>query len=129
MTPTTGKRLFIVPNVMTRTGRKLTPDDDRKYDIVFTSEYRDVDSVEIEIPAGFSPESMPEDVTISNKFGKYNCAVKLSGNKLLYYRCIERYSGRFPAKEYNDLEKFQEVTYKADRNKVELVKQETTKGF
>ena len=125
----TGKRLFIVPNVMTRTGRKLTPDDDRKYDIVFTSEYRDVDSVEIEIPAGFSPESMPEDVTISNKFGKYNCAVKLSGNKLLYYRSIECYSGRFPAKEYNDLVKFQEATYKADRNKVVLVKQETTKGF
>ncbi len=125
----TGKRLFIVPNVMTRTGRKLTADEERKYDIVFTSDYQDVDSVEITIPPGFAPESMPQAVAISNKFGKYDCSVKLSGNKLFYYRSIERYAGQFPAKEYGDLVKFYEAMYKADRSKVVLVKQETTKGF
>jgi hypothetical protein len=125
----TGKRLFIVPNVMTRNNRKLSMDEERKYDLVFNIDYRDVDSVEITLPEGFAPELIPQDVSISSKFGKYYCSVKLTGNKLLYFRKIERYAGRYPAQEYTDLVKFYEATYKADRNKVVLVKQEGTKGF
>ncbi len=125
----TGKRLFIVPNVMTKNNRRLTADEERKYDMVFTVAYKDVDSVEITIPEGYSPESIPQDVSVKTKFGKYNCSVKNLDNKLLYYRSIERYAGRFPAKEYTDLVKFYETTYKADRNKVVLVKNETTTGF
>ena len=39
----TGKRLFIVPNVMTRSGRKLSQDSTRKFDIQLNYEYKDVD--------------------------------------------------------------------------------------
>ncbi|MEI9910652.1 MAG: DUF3857 domain-containing protein [Bacteroidota bacterium] len=126
----TGKRLFIIPNIMTRSHRKLSADTSRKYDLELGFEYRDVDSVEIELPKGYEPEAVPQDVSINSKFGKYNCSVKLKGNKLLYYRTMEKYSGRFPAKDYNDLVKFYEAIYKADRNKVVLVKNETAlKGF
>jgi hypothetical protein len=128
----TGKRLFIVPNVMTRSYRKLTADTARKYDLEVGFEYKDVDSVEIELPKGYEPEAMPQDVSLNNKFGKYNCSVKLKDNKLLYYRSIEKYSGRFPAKDYTDLVKFYDAIYKADRNKVVLVKnekQEEKKAF
>ncbi|HEV7779980.1 MAG TPA: DUF3857 domain-containing protein [Chitinophagaceae bacterium] len=125
----TGKRLFIMPNVMTRNKRKLSADEERKQDIVFNMDYRDVDSVEILLPEGYLAESVPQDIAISTPFGKYNAAVKLTGNKLMYYRSIERYAGRFPAKDYPELVKFFEATYKADRNKVVLVKQEGTKGF
>lgn len=127
----TGKRLFILPNVMTRTHRKLQPDEDRKFDLELRYEYNDVDSVEITIPAGYTAESMPQDVTLVSKFGKYNSSVKLNGNQLFYYRNIEQYGGRFPAKDYAELVKFYEAIYKADRSKVVLVKSETTapKGF
>lgn len=123
----TGKRLFIVPNVMTRTGRRVSPDSTRKYDIQLGIEYKDVDSVTIELPAGYETEAMPKDVEIASKFGKYKCSVKLSQNKLLYYREIESYSGRFPAAEYPELVKFYDAIYKADRNRVVLVKNETEK--
>lgn len=118
----TGKRLFINPNIMTRTHRKLSAGEERKYDIELGWEYRDVDTVEINLPSGYSTESMPADVSISSKFGKYNCSVKLQGNQLVYYRSMEHYSGRFPARDYADLVKFYETIYKADRNKVVLVK-------
>jgi hypothetical protein len=118
----TGKRLFIIPNVMTRTHRKLAADEERKYDIELRNEYKDVDTVEIILPEGYAAESVPQDVSISSKFGKYNSSVKLSGNKLIYYRNMEQFSGRFPAKDYADLVKFYETIYKADRNKVVLVK-------
>jgi hypothetical protein len=127
----TGKRLFIVPNVMTRNNRKLSAGEERKSDMVFTIDFRDVDSVEIQIPDGYSSESMPQDVSIETKFGKYRSSVKLNGNKLMYNRAIERYAGRFPAKEYAELVKFYEAMYKADRNKVVLLKPEEKekKGF
>jgi hypothetical protein len=118
----TGKRLFIVPNVMTRTHRKLAADSARKFDIELGFEYKDVDTVEINLPPGYSTESMPQEVSISSKFGKYNCMVRLSGSQLIYYRSMEHYGGRFPAKDYAELVKFYETIYKADRNKVVLVK-------
>jgi hypothetical protein len=118
----TGKRLFIVPNIMTRTHRKLSADEERKFDIELRVEYKDVDTVEINLPAGYAAESIPQDVSISSKFGKYNCAVKFSDNKIIYHRSMEQFSGRFPASDYPALVKFFETIYKADRNKVVLVK-------
>jgi transglutaminase-like putative cysteine protease len=125
----TGKRLFIIPNVMTRTHQKFSVDTSRKYDIVFNYEYQDLDTVEVELPKGYEAETMPKDVAIKSQFGKYNCSVKLSGNKLYYYRNIERFSGRFPAGSYDDLRQFYEAIYKADRNRVVLVKNEQLKAF
>jgi hypothetical protein len=78
--------------------------------------------VEINLPAGYSTESMPQDVSVSSKFGKYNCTVRLLGTKLFYYRNMEYFCGKFPAKDYAELVKFYETIYKADRNKVVLVK-------
>jgi hypothetical protein len=125
----TGKRLFIVPNVMNRNNRKLSIDEERKSDIVFNLAHHELDSVEITLPPGYTTESIPADVSVSSKFGKYSCSVKYSDNKLFYYRNIERYAGRFPAKDYPELVKFYEAVYKADRNKVVLIKNETMKGF
>lgn len=123
----TGKRLFIIPNVMTRTSRKLSLDSTRKYDIQLGFEYKDVDSVEIELPKGYEPEAMPKDVTINSQFGKYTSTVKLKDNKLYYYRSSEHTGGRFPAKQYKDLVEFYGAIYKADRSKVVLVKNEAAK--
>lgn len=120
----TGKRLFVVPNVLTRTYRKLKTDQPRKYDIVLGFEYRDIDTVTIEIPAGFEPESLPQDVKIESKFGKYTCSIRVDGNKITYLRRIDHYSGTFPAKDYLDLAAFYDAMYKADRNKIVFVKKQ-----
>jgi hypothetical protein len=120
----TGKRLFIIPNVMSRTSRKLKTDEERKYDIVLNDEYTDIDSVEIEIPDGFELESLPSPASIESKYGKYSNSLKMSGNKIYYYRKMENYSGRFSAKEYSTLENFYDTIYKADRNRIVLVKKD-----
>ncbi|MGQ0738492.1 MAG: DUF3857 domain-containing protein [Bacteroidota bacterium] len=118
----TGKRLFIVPNIMTRHGRKLSAELQRQYDIDLPVAYKDADTVEISIPEGYTPEAMPKEVSVTGKFGRYESNVKLTGNKLYYYRVIEHNSGRFPASDYPELVKFYETMYKADRSKVVLVK-------
>jgi len=118
----TGKRLFIVPNVMTRKRLRLLDDPDRKFDIFFNYEFRDIDTVEIELPSGYIMESVPQDIKIHNQFGKYNCSYKLEGNRIVYLRELEQYSGRFPAKDFSELVKFNESIYKADRARMVLVK-------
>ena len=118
----TGKRLFIVPNVMTRSSEKLSMDSTRKFDIRIGMEYHDVDSVEIELPKGYLSEAMPAPISVKSKFGNYSSSVKLVDNKLFYYRSVETYSGQFAATTYPELVKFYEAMYKADRTKVVLVK-------
>ncbi len=120
----TGKRLFIAPNIFGGGTEKLAPDTARKYDYVISNSFRDIDSVEIKIPAGYKPEMLPKDVSIQNKLGKYTASVKVSDDKIVYQRLWEQYSGRCPATEYNDLVKFYEQIYKADRSKIVLVKTE-----
>lgn len=120
-----GKRVFIVPNIISRTHRKLKPAESRKHDILLGFEFKDIDSTEITIPAGYTPEAVPPDAKLESKFGKYSCSVKLSANKITYYRSYEHFSGRFPASDYADLVKFYEAIYKADRSRIVFVKSET----
>ena len=116
-----GKRLFIFPNLLNRSTTRV-PDEERLVDFVFDYEYRDVDSIEFQLPEGYTMEALPQDVSLKTKYGSYTSSVKFADNKLFYVRIREQYSGRYPPKEKEDLSKFFETIYKADRNKVVLVK-------
>jgi hypothetical protein len=120
----TGKRLFVYPNVMTKFNSRLQKDEKRKYDLVMGYAFRDVDSIELEIPKGFEPESSIEDLTIETKFGKYHSSTKIRDNKLLHNRSFEMYDGRFPASDYNALVDFYDKIYNADRRRLVFVRNE-----
>ncbi|HRN55289.1 MAG TPA: DUF3857 domain-containing protein [Agriterribacter sp.] len=120
----TGKRLFITPNIISRSSSKLKPDDKRKYPVSLNYEYRDIDTAVIEIPSGYTVENMPAPIKIESKFGKYSASVNVQADKIIYYRSIEKFSGQFPPSDYNDLVKFFDQIYKADRSRVVLVKKE-----
>jgi len=117
-----GKRLFIVPNVMTRSHRKLKTEEERRYDIDLDFEYTDIDKTEIDIPSGYTAESIPQDVNIESKFGRYRSSVKLEQNKIIYLRSMEQFSGLFPKTDYTEMVKFYDAIYKADRNKLVFIK-------
>jgi hypothetical protein len=117
-----GKRMFITPNILNRSGRKIDVDEKRSVDFVFNSEWRDEDNYEIEVPEGYELEAQPQDVSLKTKFGTYSSGVKLDGKKIIYHRVREQYSGRFPAKDQAELAKFYEDINKADRGKLVFVK-------
>ncbi|MBN8781835.1 MAG: hypothetical protein ABS85_04895 [Sphingobacteriales bacterium SCN 48-20] len=121
----TGKRLFILPNVMSRFYRKPLPDPTRKYQVELNTPSRYIDTVEIDIPVGYSIESAPKDTEIKTPFGLYRNKVVLKDNRLYYYRLQEQYTGTFPAGSYAGLVKFYGDIYTADRARVVLVKAET----
>ena len=120
----TGKRLFIQPNVMTKSQSRLSRDDTRKYDLQLSISFQDIDTIEMEIPVGYTPETKPLDVNIATPFGKFVSSTKIEGNKLYHYRKYEQYEGRFPASEYNKFVDFIDQVYKADRNRLVFVREQ-----
>lgn len=117
-----GKRLFIVPNVLNRGGYKIVEDTARKVDLVFTAQYRDVDSIIMEIPEGYEVESAPKNISLQTPFGSYSVSTNLEGNKILYRRTCEQYAGRFPASEQKKAIAFYEEIYRSDRARFVLVR-------
>lgn len=117
-----GKRLFISPNLLNKSSTRLSTDEERTYDFVFDYEYKDIDSIEIEVPQGYILEAAPQPVALKTKYGTYSSTIRLDGNKLYYIRTREQFAGRYPAKDAAELAKYYDAIYKADRSKVVLVK-------
>jgi hypothetical protein len=118
----TGKRLFVNPNILSKTSRRLTPDNDRKFEIHLSYEYTDIDTVEITIPAGYLPESMPKNLSLKTAYGAYNSLYKVEDGRIIYIRRMEQYGGRFPASEFPKLLEFCNAIYTADRSKIVMIK-------
>ncbi len=117
-----GRRLFILPNLMTRNSKRNLNATERKVDYVFGQAYRDVDTVEISIPAGYELEAVPAATSLKTPFGTYASSVKVEGDKMVYHRSIEHYEGRYKPADGIALQAFFDAIYRADRSKVVLVK-------
>lgn len=118
----TGKRMFFLPNLLSRNGQKLEEDTLRRSPVRFNYAYRDIDTVHFILPAGYKPESLPAPVAISGKFGTYTASILVNGNTLSYIRKMERKAGSFPPTDYPELVKFYTTIYKSDRSRIVLVK-------
>lgn len=119
-----GKRLFVMPNVLSKNNIKLSSTEERKYDIDYPYSFMDIDTATIMIPVGYSIEAMPKDVSISNKFGSYEIRIMADGEKINFTRLYKRSEGRFPPSDYAALVKFYDDMYKADRSRIVFVKKE-----
>lgn len=119
-----GKRLFIVPNLLNKTGSPYVAEPERKYDFFFDFSYRDVDSVSIELPEGYVLEALPAPVSLKTEFGLFKSEVKLEGHKLLYRREREQYAGRFKPQQSAAIAQFYAAMHKADHARVVLVKKD-----
>ena len=121
----TGKRIFITPNILNRSSTQITSDTLRKSDFVFDFPYRDKDEISIELPEGYQIESKPKDRKLETPFGKYILTTKLEGNKIIYSRLMEQFSGRFAPKMQKEIVEFFKEVYSADRSRIVLVKKES----
>lgn len=121
----TGKRLFFTPNFLSQNGTRLQANDKRKYDVVYRNDFTQFDTLQYQMPDGYSVEAMPKDITINNKFGNYEIHFKVDAGKVMVNRKYERSANRFAPSQYNDLVKFYDDMYKADRGKIVFVKKDS----
>ncbi|HEY2726697.1 MAG TPA: hypothetical protein VGI61_05960, partial [Parafilimonas sp.] len=119
-----GKRLFIKPNLFNKLTHKYDETETRQFDIEYPYSFHDIDSVKIEIPNGYSPESLPKDLSLNSKFGSYQITFKVESNTLEVERNYTRSAGHFSATDFSDFAKFYNSIYKADRSQVVLIKKE-----
>lgn len=118
----TGKRLFVLPNILSRAHVKMKEETDRKSDILISNAYTQVDTTEINIPAGYSPESVPPAQDVVSPFGHYQSKVVITGTHIQFIRHYEHFKGKFPASSYAAMKKFYDTVYKSDRAKLVMVK-------
>jgi hypothetical protein len=118
----TGKRIFFVPNILRRSKINFPEGTERKMDFEFKNDYREIDTVSIAIPAGYTPEAQPKDISLQTNFGKFQIRTIISGDKVTYYRQLDRYRGRFQASKFNEIREFYNSVYEADRSQIVLVK-------
>jgi transglutaminase-like putative cysteine protease len=118
----TGRRIFINPDILTRSSEKLEEDKSRRLDIELREEYRHMDSVQITIPSGYDVESISKNQETASKFGKYKSSTVVSADQIIYTRTREQFSGRFSPKEYSEMIKFYNGVYEADHSNIVLVR-------
>jgi len=100
---------------------------ERKQAIVSHSAYIQKDCVEIELPHGYMPESLPEKIDIQTDFGNYKVSYEISGNQLIYIRLYEKKPYDLSSDRYQDMYGFYKQVKKADRVKAVLVKGKSEK--
>ena len=120
----TGKRIFVTPNIVNRSGRRLQTDTARIYEVVITFPYHDIDSVRINFPAGFEPEALPPNKHISSVFGDYSVNVIKKDGFIWYIREMKVFKGRHPAAAYNDFVNWHAAINKSDAARLVLVQKE-----
>ncbi|TPE43727.1 DUF3857 domain-containing protein [Pontibacter mangrovi] len=117
-----GKRMFITPNLMSKW--RYVPDQKAKRltDVVRKLAYVDVDTVEIEVPVGYTVEYLPGKIKHQSVFGEYEADVKVDGQRITYVRRMQMHKGRFAPDTYAQLVAFYNNVVKADAEQVVLVK-------
>lgn len=118
-----GKRLFINPNILNRSNKNPAETEGRKADFIFNTAFHDEDSVEIEIPSGYTVESLPKDIALKSAYGNYSVSYRFEGNRISYKRMFEQFDGRFKAPEQKEIVAFFNAVFKQDRASVVLIKQ------
>lgn len=117
----TSKRLFITPNLFNRSG-KISNEKPRKFDVEIDYAFKDIDTIEIEIPDGYIAEALPKDVVLNSKFGTYKITFSVKGELITVLRMYERNAGKYPPSEYPDLVNFYNEISKADRSRIVMIK-------
>lgn len=85
--------------------------------------FYDNDEITIELPAGYSVEAIPSNVSISEKYGQYSAEFTLiNPSKMLYKRSLLINEGKYNPSEYEDYRKFAEQIARAENSKMVLVK-------
>jgi hypothetical protein len=119
---TSGKRLFMQPNLMNKMDGVSMSSEQRKFDFIIKYPYTDIDSVSCTVPEGYHLEFIPEPKIITSAYGRYEASLVAEQGKWTYVRTLKMNSGRYPAGQYEQYQQFINSIAEADKQKLVLVK-------
>ncbi|GAA4279726.1 DUF3857 domain-containing protein [Gaetbulibacter aestuarii] len=94
----------------------------RKLPLEIQRGYLDEDHFVFKLPEDFEVASIPENMTIDNKFGTYKIEIKQEDNTIHYNRKLLIKKGTFPNTDYRDYRNFRKQIASNDRAKAVLKK-------
>lgn len=95
----------------------------RKNPFEISRGFHDTDEITINLPAGFTMEAKPEDVSLTDKFGEYKTEyIMVNPGQVLYKRSLLIKQGRYDSTEYENYRLFREKIARNDNAKIVLVK-------
>lgn len=116
-----GKRIFVVPNLMNRSNFVPEKVEERKTNIIRRMAYTDIDTIRYSLPEDIYPEFLPSPVTLKSVFGEYESSFEIDQGRLVYVRRVKMNKGEYPPETYNQLIDFYKSINKADHIKMVFI--------
>ena len=118
-----GNRMLLTLNALNRITNIPDRYRNRINPLKINRGFIDVDEVEIKLPSEYTIESLPESLSIDNKFGSYKMEVAVKDEStLLYKREFMVNDGEFPKEDYEAFRAFYTEVSKMDNSKIALIK-------
>ena len=118
---TAGNLLLVRPRVVgSNTSDLLETKEPRKYPVEFGGPWKNSDTIEIAIPAGYEVDDLPPPVNADYSFASYHSRTEASGNTLKYTRTFEVKELTVPVSKIEDLKKLYRIIAGDERNNAVL---------
>lgn len=119
-----GKRLFVPLSALSeKYNVPVSADSVRHFPVQAHSRgFTETDRFSIAIPEGYAPESPPDKVLYSSKFGTYGLSWRYENNTVFIDRTLILNSSVHPKEEYGEWIQFLKNVIKADKTKIVLVR-------
>jgi hypothetical protein len=88
----------------------------RKFPLEFEAPYRDTDTFDIALPAGYEVDELPPPTDADFSFGSYHSKTELNGQALHYTRSMEIKELSIPVSKLEELKKFYRMIASDERN-------------
>ena len=119
----TENRMLFMPNAFNRVSTIPKRYRARKLPFEISRGFIDTDEFEISLPQEYHIESLPQNISIENKYGIYQFSIeKIDTHKLKYSRTFSLKKGIYSNSEYNDYRNFRKKVAKYDQIKLVLTK-------
>lgn len=115
-----GDKLLFKPNIFNQNSYVPNRYKNRKLPVEISRGYKDEDNFVFTIPQGYEIEALPENVSLSNKFGTYLFEIKREDDKVIYNRTLVIHKGEYANTDYKDYRDFRKNVSKGDNSKIVL---------
>jgi hypothetical protein len=111
-----GNLLLVRPRVVGSKSSGVETKEPRKFPFEFEGPWRDSDTFEITLPAGYEVDDLPPPVNADYSFASYHSKTEATGNLLKYTRSFEVKELSVPLSKVEDLKKLYRIIASDERN-------------
>jgi hypothetical protein len=118
-----GNKMLIVVNAFNQMNQNIKRIRNRKSPFEINRGFFDNDEITIELPLGFTIESLPKNCEFNGKYGSYKTELVIKDDThLIYTRSFHFNKGLYASNEYEDYRLFMEQVARNDNAKIILTK-------